>query len=418
MNSFVKAVDLEGCSKWTADIDVLRHVTSRYFSIRTFVSDNIEHVLIDQPEVGILGFIFTQKDGQNWFLLQDKPEPGNAGIYQFGPTVQATKSNYERIHGGKETPYLSYFLKGDGFTSYVEGSEQGGKFINKFNLNVEKRVEDLIEPVNETYVWYSASELKKLVHLSYKLNTDARSVLVSGDWLLFCDDESSPFLSDSSLSPEQQQALNASLAIERLSYLDETQTLLERQQLLYPLPLLPIKFSEMQQHVLNDKGIFTHKGEVVVSYFDIFMPEREVSRWQQPLLHQLNTEYCVLIFKIVEDIAFFFLGVYPEIGFKDRVEFGPSLQTGDGVHKDNRGSVVEFLESSRVICDIDQSDEGGRFYKNVTNYSLAEVSDQESILQAKPGIWLSLAEIQKLSRIKGMLTNELRTSLSLLLPFI
>ena len=42
------------------------------------------------------------------FLVQAKIEPGNINIVQLSPTLQATKSNYERIHGGNSPKYLSF----------------------------------------------------------------------------------------------------------------------------------------------------------------------------------------------------------------------------------------------------------------------------------------------------------------------
>ena len=56
--------------------------------------------------MGIIKNIKTNK-----YILQAKVEPGNINKIQISPTVQATKSNYSRIHGGKTIPFLKYFKK-------------------------------------------------------------------------------------------------------------------------------------------------------------------------------------------------------------------------------------------------------------------------------------------------------------------
>ena len=61
-----------------------------------------------------MGIIKNSKT--NKYLLQAKAEPGNINKIQISPTVQATKSNYTRVHGGKEIPYLRYFKKNKNFS--------------------------------------------------------------------------------------------------------------------------------------------------------------------------------------------------------------------------------------------------------------------------------------------------------------
>src|ERR1700760_1894513 len=65
--------------------------------------------VIDQPEVGILGIVTKEIDGVLCLLMQAKMEPGNVNTIQLSPTVQATRSNYLRRHGGAPTRYLEYF---------------------------------------------------------------------------------------------------------------------------------------------------------------------------------------------------------------------------------------------------------------------------------------------------------------------
>ena len=68
-----------------------------------------EQPIIVQPEIGYLGIICKEIDGVLNFLMQAKIEPGNVNCVQISPTIQATKSNFTRAHGGKLPAYFSYF---------------------------------------------------------------------------------------------------------------------------------------------------------------------------------------------------------------------------------------------------------------------------------------------------------------------
>ena len=64
--------------------------------------------IIDQPEIGILGIIVKEFDGQLHLLMQAKMEPGNPLGVQLVPTVQATRSNYTQVHQGARPLYVDY----------------------------------------------------------------------------------------------------------------------------------------------------------------------------------------------------------------------------------------------------------------------------------------------------------------------
>ena len=48
--------------------------------------------------------------------------------------MQATKSNYSRIHGGKNIPYLEYFKKRN--RNFSIQTEQAFRYFNKKNSNI------------------------------------------------------------------------------------------------------------------------------------------------------------------------------------------------------------------------------------------------------------------------------------------
>jgi oxidase EvaA len=66
-----------------------------------------------------------------------------------------------------------------------------------------------------------------------------------------------------------------------------------------------------------------------------------------------------------------------------------------------------------VVARVRQSDEGGRFYRDVTDYRIVRRLDGSDETDA---VALTLGELQELLLEGGWLTNEARSALSLLLP--
>lgn len=154
-----------------------------FFSIKAInASRNInkynELPLINQCEIGILGFILSRSTGVEKIILQAKSEPGNVGITQIGPSVQATESNYKSKHKGKEQKYIEYFLD----PKYprkisLKQSEQGTRFLNKYNLNAIVEVdESQIIIDEEKYKWYGIDEIIAFLNEDFLFNTDFKSV--------------------------------------------------------------------------------------------------------------------------------------------------------------------------------------------------------------------------------------------------
>lgn len=176
----VTPTNLHQCDFWQFTPTELRHRSGRYFSVQLIAVHETEHVYIHQPEVGILAFVVSELCDESYWLLQIKPEPGNVGFIQYAPTVQATKSNYERVHGGARTPFLELFTSDTkGMIVDVEGSEQGDRFLNKFNRNMKRVGANELSPLeqHEGFEWVDRERLKLLLSSDYVLNTDARSVI-------------------------------------------------------------------------------------------------------------------------------------------------------------------------------------------------------------------------------------------------
>jgi len=139
--------------------------------------------IINQPEIGILGIIAQVIDGTLCFLLQAKVEPGNINGVQLSPTLQATRSNYMRVHGGSEPKYLEFFTASKSSKIIIDQlqSEQGSRFLSKRNRNIII-LESKPVPENKNYIWVTLGQIKALVKLDNIINMDTRSV-ISGIFL-------------------------------------------------------------------------------------------------------------------------------------------------------------------------------------------------------------------------------------------
>ncbi|MCX6631375.1 MAG: NDP-hexose 2,3-dehydratase family protein, partial [Candidatus Solibacter sp.] len=184
-----REIALDQQKDWLFDGSQIRHRLSRFFSVAGFEYRNgrscCAQPLILQPEIGCLGWVTRSTPTGLEFLLQAKYEPGNCNGTQIAPTVQATKSNQDRVHGGAKVPFLHLFQPG-GPTPVVDGlqTEESDRFFRKLNRNVAVEIRGPL-PHPEHFRWCGLSTLQRLLALSHTVNTDARSALVCMDWRIF-----------------------------------------------------------------------------------------------------------------------------------------------------------------------------------------------------------------------------------------
>ena len=187
----VRHVPLAELDKWTTNgwTGDLSHESGGFFSIRGLcVKTNRGPVsewtqpIIHQPEIGVLGLITKKIGGVLYFLIQAKAEPGNINTYQLSPTVQATRSNYTGVHGGKSISYLNYFLDDSKGVTLIDQlqSEQGSRFFKKRNRNIIVRVADDEElDILPGFRWMTLGQIKQFMLLDNTVNMDTRSIISS-----------------------------------------------------------------------------------------------------------------------------------------------------------------------------------------------------------------------------------------------
>ncbi|MBV1900451.1 MAG: NDP-hexose 2,3-dehydratase family protein [Kordiimonadaceae bacterium] len=417
------AITLEESKEWRLVDGVISHETGSYFSLSGLIATSCKHTfqdvcqpLIFQPEIGILGFLVHSDEDEKIWLMQAKAEPGNVGIVQLAPTVQATYSNYTRVHGGEKTQYLSYF---DGtrqcdIHSDSLQSEQGTRFYKKFNRNTVREIDHKAGLRNPAYRWCTSAELRHALATDYQVNTDARSVITTAPWSMIST-EGMPFSGgDQPFTILCKASYDADLDA---GIVDRAKAILTARRRALDLKVEQCRLQEMPGWTLGPSGIdcTADIGALSVRYYTVAAPGREVINWDQPLVHSLQVGEVGLVTQLREGRLCVYLQLIHEIGLTGGVEYGPSYQSE--CLSPEMESFGTYLENAKkqTILSVMQSDEGGRFMLSRSRYSLYLLSEAENLPEGQNGLWVSLAELEQLCRAEGLLTNEARSCVSLLL---
>lgn len=394
---YVERIDLRDLDKWrfAEDSGNLVHETGKFFSIEgikvntSFGNVNIwEQVIINQPEVGILGIITKMIDNERHFLLQAKMEPGNINILQLSPTLQATKSNYKLEHKGKSPLYLEYFIDKTKAKIVVDQlqSEQGGRFLRKRNRNMIVEVTEDI-PVYEDYIWLTLGQVKKLMQYDNLMNMDARSVIScipfhkAADFAEINGSENGRTLLDSamiaSLSSDEDDIYSFT---EQLSWIID-------QKLGYSLTVESVNLNTLTDWVIGSDRVY-HKSLPLFEVIgvDVRAGNREVGSWKQPMIADYNTGLIGFIVKEINNKYYFLVQAKLEPGNIDIVDMAPTISCSNYLSYVDKESAPLFynkfldVKPENIIYDKLLSEEGGRFYHLQNRYMI--IRDNELDLES------------------------------------
>ncbi len=402
----VPFADLKG---WHFDRETgnLVHDTGKFFSIvgidvRT--NTGFEHhwtqPIISQPEVGYLGIICKEFDGVLYFLLQAKIEPGNVNCVQLSPTLQATRSNYTQVHGGKKPAYLEYFqnARPDQIILDQLQSEQGARFLRKRNRNIIIRVEDEIE-VGEDFRWLTLGQIKVLMRRDNTVNMDTRTVL-------------------SGLKEEKAPLTGASLMtiddiLHRLSALKSTYEL-ETEK----IPLRRVREWKItpDEIVRPDCKFFRILG------VNVTIANREVAEWCQPIVQPMQEGICILFKQKIRGVDHYLLQAKVECGNFDVVELAPTIQclTGDyrtEVPERRPCYLFDYLGERLLgtkLFETMQSEEGGRFFHEQNRNIVYELDGSVNLPVYDNFLWMTMSQIKEFLRFNNYLNIQVRSLISML----
>ncbi|HEV2372324.1 MAG TPA: NDP-hexose 2,3-dehydratase family protein [Streptosporangiaceae bacterium] len=419
----VEQVPLDDISGWETDpvTGNIRHRSGRFFTIEGLevrVSDGPiggwSQPVIHQPEVGILGILVKEFDGILHCLMQAKVEPGNCNGFQISPTVQATRSNYSRVHGGKPVPYLEYFQARElcGVLADVRHSEQGSAFYHKRNRNMVVEVAEDVA-VAEGFCWLTLGQLHRLLMVDDLINMDTRTVLA-------CLPFAHPRLARVLAPPPDEfhatlirscdpsaGSLHSTAAI--LSWITEARARTEVRTRLVSLAGLP-GWRRADGRISHESGAFFDVIGVRVE-----AGSREVSRWAQPMIEPCGMGIVAFLVKPFDGVLHVLLNARIEGGYVDVVELAPTVQCIPANYEHLPPTArprfldtVERAAPGQVRYEAVLSDEGGRFF-HARNRHLIVETDQEVARHDPDFRWLAVHQLVDLLRHSHYLNIQARS---------
>ena len=410
----VEWIPLARSNEWRFEDGVITHRSKGFFTVvgmrwTSPAGHVIERPFLDQQEVGTLGFLTRERDGIRQLLVQAKIEPGNVGLVQLAPTCQATDSNARRLHGGVSPPFIGSFPPAGPNVLYdVAQSEQGTRFLGKRNRNALV-IASGEEPVPVTHSWLDVDAVLDLLWRDFTVNTDARSVLVCAPWRHLVNKEPFSRYGDG-FGAELMASLHSSSHHVSLEDVKEN---VRRLRITTQDPKI-VSLEELPLWHWTEEGLSPTEGSSFrVRHIGVTVSGREVPAWDQPIVESDSTGRVSLVAARLDGILHFLFRAQPEPGLGSKVELTPTIvvEPGDAADESSTGRW-----QGKVVAECLQSEEGGRFYRDTNAYRVVDIGMAGD---AGPnGYWLTLGDVRLLLDEPGWLTNEARSALSLLLPWM
>jgi oxidase EvaA len=415
----IKQVQLDAVKGWRTDRDTgyIRHQSGRFFTVEglkvvtTYPRDVVFYQpIINQPEVGILGILARRFDGVLHFMMQAKMEPGNINLVQLSPTVQATRSNYSKVHGGAAVRYLEYFLdrsRGRVLVDQLQ-SEQGSFFLRKRNRNIIVETDEDV-PQHEDFCWLTLGQLKAMLRHDDVVNMDTRTV-ISG--IPFTDGNRAPFrgyravLAASAMARDEGEFGNGEI----ISWLTELKSLAEIKVDGVPLDGLPGWSRDEWSIHRSDRSYFSVIG------ISVEADNREVKGWCQPIVRPSAIGTTGFLTQQRRGLLHFLVHARMEAGVFDMLELSPTVQYLPGGLESDSPFLGYFQDPPReyVRFGAIQSEEGGRFYHYRNLNMVLELPASERIVVPPGFIWMTLGQLQEFVRYNNYLNIEARGLLACL----
>lgn len=411
------------------DYNRLCHNTGKFFSIDGIrVNTNWGNVqtwdqpIINQPEIGYLGFITKEFNGVLHFLLQAKIEPGNINFVQLSPTLQATKSNYTQAHQGKSPAYLDYFVNAKPSQILLDQlqSEQGARFLRKRNRNIIIKIEEEINLL-DNFVWLTLAQIKELMKVDNLVNMDTRTVISGIPYGTYSDLQIDlfSFLNKRQISAEsiESRMLKSMLSSESaVNSFDSIIKFVTRHKSFFELNIEKVSLNKINNWNINDYAI----EHIENKYFKIIAVEvsianREVSTWTQPMIEPAQEGICAFVCKEINGILHFAVQAKLECGNFDIIEFAPTVQCLTGNYRNYNSSDIPYLdyvlniEKQKIILDNLQSEEGGRFYKEQNRNMIVVAGDEISEVLPENYIWMTLNQLNAFIKFNNYLNIQARS---------
>ena len=434
----IAKIPFDQLTEWHYDDQkgALVHRSGRFFSIEGIhvntnwgkVSD-WEQPIINQPEIGYLGFITKEFNGVLHFLMQAKIEPGNVNCVQLSPTLQATRSNYTQVHKGKKPLYLEYFKEARPDQVLLDQlqSEQGARFLKKRNRNIIIKVDKNIV-VHDNFIWLTLAQIKKIMRQNSLVNMDTRTV-ISGISFGNFEKETMTLLDsfgygDRHIQNGESFLRSALCAGSGLHTFEEIITFLTHMKSHFDVNIRKIPLKEIKGWIYDRSEIRHEQNKYFkVIAVNVEIGNREVFKWNQPMVEPAQEGLCAFVCKEINGVLHFAVQAKMECGNLDIIEFAPTVQCLTGNYRKTKKGALPFLDyvlkspRNKIIFDTLQSEEGGRFYKEQNRNMIVLAGDELSSKLPEHYIWMTLNQLYEFLRFNNYLNVQAR-SLIAAIPFI
>lgn len=401
----------------------LVHESGRFFTIRGIdirtnwdTKRHWQQPVIDQPEIGFLGFLVKPIDGILHFLVQAKMEPGNINMIQLAPTLQATRSNFTQVHKGRKPPYLEYFQEHARHTVLLDAlqSEQGARFLHKRNRNIILLADEDV-PVLPDYRWMPLGQLLEAMQYDNLVNMDARTVL-----------SCIPYSVEALLSPFSNKPQDLARSLDRQSRaaygIHHILSWFTEQKFRYFMHVETLPLKAVDQWVWEDDEI-RHASRRFFSVIAcaVEADNREVAAWTQPMIKAAQKGLIAFVVKEIRGVLHFLVQAKVEPGTFDVVEMAPTVQCITGNYADNpKEKWPPYLEyvlnakPSHILFDTHQSEEGGRFFREENRNVIVKADDDFREEDGDRFIWMTLWQLKHFIQYNNFVNVQARCLLSCL----
>ncbi len=374
----IQKKNINNLKDWKFKKNSIFHKTNNFFSIKPFLfkqkNKKIFQPLIVQREEGILGIIKQSKQGKDYYLLQSKIEPGNINGIQISPTIQATKSNYQRKHGGKKTLFLDYFLKPKRnlkIISKVKLSEQGSRFLKKNNWNILLETKKISIPIKKNYRWLTKEDIKNLINKKNMINMDTISVLSS-------------IIKKNSIDNKINSNKYLNIKLKRFNKKFNSRK-------------YQINFKDLKGWKINKNSIYDINKKIFSIFFiDVVASLREVKKWEQPIISDHFSSFNGFLVSEINNTKHYLLKIISELGFDQTKYTSTIFEKNFSTKSQKKIKYKSFFNKKNCSMDIINSDEGGRFLKNQTRNMICEIKNHKKINLNDNFIWASHNQVIEL----------------------
>lgn len=426
----VEQVPLDEMEKWALDVngDRISHESGRFFHIegihvKTNFGGDLEwdQPIINQPEIGFLGFITRVYNGTRYFLMQAKMEPGNINTLQISPSLQATKSNFSQVHKGRRPTFLEYFNGEKQVKVLVDHlqTEQGARFFRKRNRNIVIEIDEDLDLPDE-FCWLTLGEMKALLREDNVLNMDTRSVLSTipliEDSVINTMEPFDLFDLREKLSHNGKKFLKSFIAKQSLNTTDNLLSWYTSQMMKWELEVTKKPLTQLDGWNVNKWAVEGDERFFSVIGVNVTAGTREQTHWMQPLLKDPHIGLLVFICQEIDEVLHFLVQAKVEAGNLDLIELAPTVSCSNYEYVKTK-KIRPFLfdevfdGNSQILYDSLQSEEGGRFFEIQNRNMIVEIPQDKKFDLPFNYAWMTLAQIKEFMRY-GKFNIEARSIIS------